>query len=119
MDPLAVIRSLGDAIGYVHAKDARVEPYNLAVQGSLDLQPGKPVRDLVWAYRTLGYGHDAQFWADFVSALRSVGYDGVLSIEHEDPLMDSLEAIGRAVTLLKSTAFFQPPSVFPGAPAAF
>lgn len=119
MDPLAVIRSLGNAIGYVHAKDARVEPYNLAVQGSLDLQPGKPVRDLVWAYRTLGYGHDVQFWADFVSALRSVGYDGVLSIEHEDPLMDSEEAIGRAVALLKSTAFFRPPSVFPGAPAAF
>ena len=119
MDPLAVIRSLGDAIGYVHAKDARVEPYNLAVQGSLDLQPGKPVRDLVWAYRTLGYGHDAQFWADFVSALRSIGYDGVLSIEHEDPLMDSEEAISRAVALLKSTAFFRPPTIVPGAPAAF
>jgi sugar phosphate isomerase/epimerase len=118
MDPLAVIRSLGKAIGYVHAKDARVEPYNLALQGSLDLQPGKPVRDLVWAYRTLGYGHDLRFWADFVSALRSVGYDGVLSIEHEDPLMDSEEAIGRAVALLKSTAFFRPPSVFPGAPPA-
>jgi sugar phosphate isomerase/epimerase len=118
MDPLAVIRSLGDAIGFVHAKDARVEPYNLAVQGSLDLQPGKPVRDLVWAYRTLGYGHDARFWADFVSALRSIGYDGVLSIEHEDPLMDSEEAVGRAVALLKSTAFFRPPSLLPGAPPA-
>ena len=104
IDPLAVIRALGDAIGYVHAKDARVEPYNLAVQGSLDLQPGKPVRELVWAYRTLGYGHGTLFWADFVSALRSVGYDGVLSIEHEDPLMDAEEAIGRAVALLKSTA---------------
>ncbi|PYT20179.1 MAG: hypothetical protein DMG57_43050 [Acidobacteria bacterium] len=57
MDPMAVVRTLGGAIGYVHAKDARVEPYNLAVQGALDLQPGKPVRDLVWAYRTLGYGH--------------------------------------------------------------
>jgi len=119
MDPLAVIRTLGPAIGYVHAKDARVEPHNLAVQGSLDLQPGKPVRDLVWAYRTLGYGHGIQFWADFVSALRSVGYDGVLSIEHEDPLMDSEEAIGRAVELLRNTAFFAPPSVFPGAPPAF
>jgi sugar phosphate isomerase/epimerase len=119
MDPLAVIRALGPSIGYVHAKDARVEPYNLAVQGSLDLQPGKPVRDLVWAYRTLGYGHGTQFWADFISTLRSVGYDGVLSIEHEDPLMDSEEAIGRAVELLKSTAFFRPPSIFPGAPPAF
>ncbi len=119
MDPLAVIRTLGASIGYVHAKDARVEPFNLAVQGALDLQPGKPVRDLVWAYRTLGYGHGAQFWADFVSALRSVGYDGVLSIEHEDPLMDAEEAIGRAVDLLKNTAFFGPPSVVPGAPPPY
>ena len=119
MDPIAVIRSLGNAIGYVHAKDARVEAYNLALQGSLDLQPGKPVRDLVWAYRTLGYGHDELFWANFVSALRSVGYDGVLSIEHEDPLMDSEEAIERAVDLLKRTVFFGPPSMFPGAPPAF
>ena len=119
MDPLAVIRALGDAIGYVHAKDARVEPYNLAVEGALDMQPGKPVRDVVWAYRTLGYGHGAQFWADFVSALRSVRYDGVLSIEHEDPLMDAEEAIGRAVQLLKNTALFGPPSVVPGAPPPF
>ncbi len=119
MDPLAVIRTLGASIGYVHAKDARVEPFNLAVQGALDLQPGKPVRDLVWAYRTLGYGHGAQFWADFVSALRSVGYDGVLSIEHEDPLMDAEEAIGRAVDLLRNTAFFGPPSVVPGAPPPY
>jgi sugar phosphate isomerase/epimerase len=119
MDPLAVIRCLGNAIGYVHAKDARVEPYNLAVQGSLDLQPGKPVRDLVWAYRTLGYGHDELFWANFVSALRSVGYDGFLSIEHEDPLMDSEEAIERAVSLLRKMAFFRPPSVLAGAPPAF
>jgi len=119
MDPLAVIRALGRAIGYVHAKDARVEPYNLAVQGALDLQPGKPVRDLVWAYRTLGYGHSAQFWGEFVSALRSVGYDGVLSIEHEDPLMDAEEAVCRAVALLRNTAFFGPPSVVPGAPPPF
>jgi sugar phosphate isomerase/epimerase len=118
-DPLAVIRALGGSIGYVHAKDARVDPYNLAVQGALDLQPGKPVRDLVWAYRTLGYGHGAQFWADFASALRSVGYDGVLSIEHEDPMMDAEEAVGRAVDLLKSTALFGPPSVVPGAPPPF
>ena len=118
-DPLAVIRTLAESIGYVHAKDARVEPYNLAVQGSLDLQPGKPVRDLVWAYRTLGYGHGAQFWADFVSALRSIGYDGVLSVEHEDPLMDAEEAIGRAVGLLRNAAFFGPPSVVPGAPPPY
>ena len=119
IDPLAVIRALAGTIGYVHAKDARVEPYNLAVQGSLDLQPGRPVRDLVWVYRTLGYGHGVQFWADFASALRSHRYDGVLSIEHEDPLMDAEEAIERAVAMLRATALFGPPSVVPGGPRPY
>jgi len=119
IDPLAVIRALGEDIGYVHAKDARVDPYNLAVQGALDVRPGRPVRELVWAYRTLGYGHGARFWADFASALRSVGYDGVLSIEHEDPLMDAEEAIGRAVALLQQTALFGPPSIVAGAPPPY
>ena len=119
MDPLAVIRVLGGDIGHVHAKDARIDLHNLSVQGSLDLQPGKPVRDLVWAYRTLGYGHGEDFWANFVSALRAIGYDGVLSIEHEDPLMDAEEAIARAVDLLNKTVFYKPPSTVPGAPPAF
>jgi hypothetical protein len=43
----------------------------------------------------------------------------VLSIEHEDPLMDAEEAIARAVTLLKNTAFFGPPSIVPGAPPPY
>jgi sugar phosphate isomerase/epimerase len=119
MDPLAVIRVLGEDIAYVHAKDARVDPYNLSVQGSLDLQPGRPVRELVWTYRTLGYGHGEDFWANFVSALRAIGYDGVLSIEHEDPLMDAEEAIARAVDLLGKTVFFKPPSAVPGSPPPF
>jgi sugar phosphate isomerase/epimerase len=119
MDPLAVIRVLGEDIGYVHAKDARVDAHNLSMQGSLDMKPGRPVRELVWAYRTLGYGHGEDFWANFVSALRAIGYDGVLSVEHEDPLMDAEEAIARAVDLLKRTVFFKPHSVVPGAPPPF
>jgi sugar phosphate isomerase/epimerase len=42
------------------------------------------------------------YWADFVSALKSVGYDDVLSIEHEDPLLDAELAVSRAVGVLKS-----------------
>jgi sugar phosphate isomerase/epimerase len=54
-----------------------------------------------------------------VLTTRSVSYDGVLSIEHEDPLMDAEEAIGRAVKLLKDTALFGQPSVMPGAPPPY
>ena len=49
----------------------------------------------------MGYGHPEEFWRDFVSALRLIGYDGVLSIEHEDSLMSPQEGLNKAVQLLK------------------
>jgi sugar phosphate isomerase/epimerase len=102
MDAIEVIKTLGDAIYYVHAKDARVDPRNAAIQGVLDMRFSLPPRDAVWVYRTIGYGHGADYWANFVSTLRSVGYDDVLSIEHEDPLIGAELAISRAAALLKS-----------------
>jgi sugar phosphate isomerase/epimerase len=57
----------------------------------------------VWAYSTLGHGHDARFWSDFVATLHSVGYDGVLSIEHEDALMNPDEAVAESVRLLRKS----------------
>jgi sugar phosphate isomerase/epimerase len=102
MDAIEVIKTLGDAIYYVHAKDARVDPRNMALYGALDMRFPLPPRDMTWVYRTVGYGHGADYWADFVSALKSVGYDDVLSIEHEDPLLESELAVSRAVAVLQS-----------------
>jgi sugar phosphate isomerase/epimerase len=34
-----------------------------------------------------------------------VGYDDVLSIEHEDSLIDPLEGVRKSVVLLRSVAF--------------
>ena len=62
-----------------------------------------------WVFRTVGYGHGETFWRDFVSMLRAVGYDGVLSIEHEDSLMSMMEGVRRAVALLKSVVISEPP----------
>ncbi|EFR83841.1 sugar phosphate isomerase/epimerase, partial [Listeria monocytogenes FSL F2-208] len=41
-------------------------------------------------------------WSDIMSALRTYGYDYVVSIEHEDPLMSIDEGFDRAVTNLQS-----------------
>jgi sugar phosphate isomerase/epimerase len=46
---------------------------------------------------TVGYGHGAKTWRDITSALRSVGYDYVMSIEHEDGLASG--ALTTAVTV--------------------
>jgi sugar phosphate isomerase/epimerase len=54
---------------------------------------------------TLGFGHGADYWANFTSTLKSVGYDDVLSIEHEDVLMEPELAVERSVNLLKNVIF--------------
>ncbi|MBQ6256986.1 MAG: hypothetical protein IJJ60_10400, partial [Clostridia bacterium] len=49
------------------------------------------VKRRAWVFRTVGYGHDLKTWKDMMSALRIVGYDGPVSIEHEDGLMSGEE----------------------------
>ncbi len=48
-----------------------------------------------------GYGHDEAWWRGFVDTLADVGYDGVLSIEHEDPAMSAVEGVEKSVALLR------------------
>ena len=40
-------------------------------------------------------------WKDIISALRLVGYDYVISIEHEDAMMSIDEGLAKGVVLLK------------------
>lgn len=102
MDPLVVVRALGrGGVFHVHAKDTRLDPQEMALNGGLDLRPTSEVAARAWAFRTVGYGHDAGWWRDFASELRRWGYDGTLSIEHEDRLMGSREGIVKSVEFLR------------------
>ncbi|MBO5110758.1 MAG: sugar phosphate isomerase/epimerase [Clostridia bacterium] len=96
----AVVRALGPAIYHVHAKDTKIDPYNTGVNGVLDCKHYGDEIHRSWIFRTVGYGHDESFWRDFVSNLRLVGYDRVLSIEHEDSLMTIDEGLSKAVEVL-------------------
>jgi sugar phosphate isomerase/epimerase len=104
-DPLAAVRALGDAIYYVHAKDTRVEPIPAAIDGVLDTRPSGEVGARTWNYVTLGFGHGEEWWRQFCAALRMVGYDDVLSIEHEDSLIDPLEGVRKSVDLLRNVTY--------------
>jgi sugar phosphate isomerase/epimerase len=103
MDPLVVIKALGkNFIFHVHAKDTRLDPQEMALNGGLDTRRMDAVGVRAWDYRTIGFGHDECWWKNFVSTLRLVGYDGVLSIEHEDRLLGTREGIQKSVSFLKS-----------------
>ena len=86
MEPVAVIRKLGDAIFHFHAKDTKIDKYNTAVTGVLDTKGYGDVLNRSWTFRSVGYGNDLVYWKDIISNLRLVGYDYAISIEHEDAL---------------------------------
>ncbi len=109
VDPVAAIRELGDAIVHVHGKDCMVDPYNVAVNGCNDHKPYSQIPKRSWTFRTIGYGHDVKTWKDIASALRLVGYDHVISIEHEDPIMSFDEGLAKAVAALKEAVLFEKP----------
>lgn len=65
------------------------------------MQPYTNMLDRAWQFRSVGYGHDVKTWADIISALRLVGYDYAVSIEHEDGLMSIEEGFSKAVANLQ------------------
>jgi len=107
IDVPEAVRLLGerDAIHHVHAKDTRVYEPNARTRGVLDTTPYDEVTERAWLFRTVGYGHGEAHWKDVVSTLRMVGYDGALSIEHEDALTSSREGLEKAVDVLHRAVF--------------
>jgi sugar phosphate isomerase/epimerase len=109
IDPIAAVRELGreGALYHVHAKDTKIDPYNSGRNGNLDTKSYGDILNRSWVFRSVGYGHSVEWWKDFVSTLRTVGYDYVLSIEHEDGLMSSMEGLRKALGVLKEAVIFE------------
>ncbi len=104
IDPIEAARVFGDAqcIFHVHGKDTAIDTHNTRINGTLDAKSYGLLDRRSWVFRTCGYGHGDEFWKPFVSMLRQKGYDGVISIEHEDCLMSVQEGFEKAVTYLRS-----------------
>jgi len=100
-DPIAAAGALGEAIYYVHAKDTRIDSRIAGVNGVIDPTPSSAWQQRAWNYITLGRGHGEDWWRAFVDALTGAGYDGVLSIEHEDPAIDAVAGVEESVALLR------------------
>ncbi len=106
IDPVAAIRELKGSIYHFHAKDTRIDPYNTAKNGVLDTKTFTDTSGRPWLFRTVGYGQSTQTWRAIFSALQESGYNGVISIEHEDALMSQKEGLEKAVTFLKDNMIF-------------
>lgn len=109
IDPVEAARVLGDerCIFHVHGKDTAIDPANTRVNGTLDTKGYGDLHARSWVFRTCGWGHGDEFWKPFVSMLRRKGYDGVISIEHEDALMSVGEGFEKAVSYLRGVLIRQ------------
>jgi sugar phosphate isomerase/epimerase len=111
IDPVEAARVLGDAgaIYHVHAKDTAIDAHNTRINGCLDTKSYGDLANRSWVFRTCGYGHGDDFWKPFVSMLRAKGYDGALSIEHEDSYLSIQEGLAKAVAYLRGILIREQP----------
>lgn len=103
-DPLAAVDALGEAIYHCHAKDTYLNKPRQALTSLLENGSLTDITARSWSYITLGYGHPEGWWRDFCYRLRLAGYDGWLSIEHEDVILSRVEGLRRSVDLLHAAA---------------
>ncbi|MDQ3855651.1 MAG: sugar phosphate isomerase/epimerase, partial [Chloroflexota bacterium] len=92
IDSNAAIREFRDRIFHVHAKDVAVSAERLTQVGYLG--------EGWWRYVLPGYGRIQ--WGELIGTLRDVGYDGVLSIEHEDRAFPPEEGFIKAARFLNT-----------------
>jgi sugar phosphate isomerase/epimerase len=108
INPVVAIRKLGSSIVHVHAKDTIINSSVVELNGVIDWKHYSFVDSRAWSFRTVGYGHGLKFWKDLFSMLRIIKYDRVVSIEHEDPIMDPEEGFIKALNFLKEAMLFKP-----------
>jgi sugar phosphate isomerase/epimerase len=101
IDPLTVVEALGPRIGFAHGKDTLLYPDRIRRHGVLHFAPPSDVSRAPWHFAPVGEGHDEATWATLLVAMRKVGYDGVISIEHEDPRYSGEEGTTRSLESLR------------------
>lgn len=105
-DPIQVARALGDAIYHVHGKDVRIERGLSDVNGLLETKVVEDVANRSWNYVAVGCGKDLQWWKEFFSVIKMMGYDDFVSLEMEDLTMSVEAGIATSVEALKKTLSF-------------
>jgi len=108
--PVEALKALKGAVYHFHAKDTKIDHFNVAINGMLETSSYDDFLGRGWVFRTVGYGHDQIEWKAMISTLRAIGYDGAISIEHEDGLMSIEEGLEKAISFLKPMLMYDPPA---------
>jgi sugar phosphate isomerase/epimerase len=96
------LREFGPRVYYAHAKDTDVNPdglyqdgYATPFFGRIGAQPGRGW----WRYTLPGFG--VVDWGRYLGTLREIGFDGLISVEHEDDVWGWREELPRTLEGLK------------------
>jgi sugar phosphate isomerase/epimerase len=103
VEPTSVVKKLGEegCIYHMHGKDILLDHDNVAVNGLLDVTPYEDIVHRSWSYADIGFGHDLVVWKSVVEELMAVGYDYVISIEHESPFTSARIGVARGAQALQ------------------
>lgn len=105
IDPVTFIKKFGDRIYHAHAKDGELQEDEVRRSGVIPT--GSWMRpDRGFRFRVPGWGNVA--WRRVITTLVSVGYDYVLSFEHEDPVMSREDGCEKAIHYLKPLIIKKP-----------
>lgn len=91
IDPVAAVKPYVDKVAHAQAKDAQIFPERRNRYGYPGIAVNRPDPWDVgwWRYRVPGLGEVD--WVRVIDALYEGGFDGVLSVEHEDPVWGGTE----------------------------
>ena len=92
------IDELGDRIFHVHAKDGEIVEHNIQ-RGGILMQGDWQRLDRAFRFRIPGWGSVP--WKKIITELALVGYDYVLSYEHEDVTMSVGDGVEKVAAYLK------------------
>jgi sugar phosphate isomerase/epimerase len=94
IDYLAGVDRYADRIFHTHAKDTEIRHDLRAEIGNQDMS--------WWRYVIPGFG--SIDWGRYIARLRNAGYDGILSIEHEDGTFTPQEGLQKGLKNLRMYA---------------
>lgn len=101
IDYIPLVTQFKDRIFHVHGKDTEVFEEKFRYYGIFNKQIDGGHNKGFWRYRMPSLGQVD--WKNLIAELKDIGYDGVISIEHEDPIYEgSEEKIKQGLVIAKN-----------------
>jgi sugar phosphate isomerase/epimerase len=98
IDPVIFVQELGDRIFHAHGKDGEIVEHNFRRSGLQAQGPWNRI-DRGFRFRIPGWGSVP--WKRVLTEFMLVGYDYVISYEHEDVVMSREDGVEKTIAYLK------------------